>query len=101
LCPRCIGAHEALGRVAGQAYVSRVDIALGLHRAPTGLVSVLLQVTDNGVRFPRNRTHPHTDEHHPLRPLDHRLRELGGSLTLTTGPGHGTTVRIQLPVEEA
>ena len=35
--------------------------------------------------------------HDGLRVLDHRLTELGGSLTMASRPGQGTTVLIELP----
>jgi len=92
-------AHEGLANVAEHAHASRLDIDLWSHRDPPGGPSrVRLQLTDDGIGFDPIRSQAYGDGHHGLRQLENRLNALGGSLTLTTGPRRGTTLRIELPV---
>ena len=92
-------AHEGLANVAEHAHASRVDIDLWSHRDPPGgPATVRLQLTDDGIGFDPGTSHAYADGRHGLRQLEDRLTALGGSLTLTTGPRRGTTLRIELPV---
>jgi signal transduction histidine kinase len=89
------GAHEALANVAEHAHATRVDVALFVDNDRPGMPFVQLRIADNGVGF--DPTHPNDDGRDGLRVLEHRLTELGGSLTLQARPGDGTTMRIELP----
>jgi signal transduction histidine kinase len=91
------GAHEALANVAEHAHATRVDIDLAVDNERPGVAFVQLRVTDNGIGFDPDRAGPESEGPDGLRVLDHRLTELGGSLTMDTRPGQGTTVRIELP----
>ena len=62
-----------------------------------GVSFAQLRIADNGIGFDPDHTDPDTEGHDGLRVLDHRLTELGGSLTLTSRLGQGTTVLIELP----
>ena len=92
-------AHEVLASVAVDAGVSRVDIDLAVHHAPSDPLILVMKVTDNGVGGPAARIPRAPDQHHTLKRLEQFLLGMGGSLTLTTGPIHGTTSRIELPVD--
>jgi signal transduction histidine kinase len=53
--------------------------------------SLVVEVTDDG------RGMQHTDG--ALTTIAERVDAIGGNLTVTSSPGHGTTVRSQLRVE--
>jgi len=91
------GAHEALANVAEHAHATHVDIDLSMDHDRVGVGFVQLRITDDGIGFDPDWAHAETDGHDGLRVLQHRLTELGGSLTVVARPGHGTTVRIELP----
>ncbi len=94
------GAHEALANVAEHAHASRVDVDLSATEEPFGGRGVVqLTVSDNGVGIDSARAGRPDDEHHGLPVLEYRLRELGGSLQVSTGSG-GTTVRIAIPLSK-
>jgi two-component system NarL family sensor kinase len=91
------GAHEALANVAEHAHATHVDVDLSMDADRPGVPFVRLRIADDGVGFDAYNTAAQTDGRGGLRVLGHRLTELGGSLTLVTRPGHGTTLRIELP----
>jgi signal transduction histidine kinase len=91
------GAHEALANVAEHAHATRVDVDLAMDNERPGVAFAQLRITDNGIGFDSDRGGPETDGPDGLRVLDHRLTEMGGSLTVASQPGQGTTVRIELP----
>jgi signal transduction histidine kinase len=91
------GAHEALANVAEHAHATRVDVDLAMDNDRPGVSFAQLRIADNGIGFDPDHTDPDTEGHDGLRVLDHRLTELGGSLTLTSRLGQGTTVLIELP----
>jgi signal transduction histidine kinase len=82
--------QEALRNVVAHAHAEHVDVHVaridGTWR---------LDVVDDGVGFAA----PDDDRpHFGLRLLDDRARELGGVLEIQSTPGHGTRVRLNLPV---
>jgi signal transduction histidine kinase len=89
------GAHESLANVAEHAHATHVDIDLFMDNERPGLPFIQLRVADDGIGF--DPTNPDASGRDGLRVLEHRLVELGGSLTVQARPGNGTTVRIELP----
>jgi signal transduction histidine kinase len=58
---------------------------------------LILTVSDSGVGFdPRKAT---TKEHLGLEGMRERVEILGGSFLLETAPGHGTMIRVSLPIQ--
>jgi len=83
-------AREALSNVARHARAMRCR--LSLVREPR---AVVLAVEDDGAGFDPEQPRP---DGQGLRHLRERAEALGGSLRLTSAPGAGTTLRIELPV---
>jgi signal transduction histidine kinase len=83
-------AHEALHNAVRHAAASRVTV-----RLDGGDDRLTLEVSDNGIGFdpedPELRS-----RHLGLTSMEERARELGGTLELSSEPGTGTTVRLEL-----
>jgi signal transduction histidine kinase len=63
--------------------------------------SIALEVRDNGRGFtPENCAGP-DDGHFGLLGMSERAKRLGGQLLITSTPGTGTVVRIELPIGQA
>ncbi|WP_329430544.1 HAMP domain-containing protein [Streptosporangium sp. NBC_01495] len=96
----------ALGPATEHAVLRLVQEALGnaVRHADPGLVEIRLtrdgetarvEIHDDGTGFdPATATAGHGIG---LRLMRERVEELGGAFTLTTAPGHGTTVVVTLP----
>jgi signal transduction histidine kinase len=83
--------QESLANVSKHAAATRVDVRLRYAAA-----AVELSVTDDGRGFlPAPEGPPGTA--FGLRGMRERLRQAGGTLTVTTAPGRGTTVRAEIP----
>lgn len=83
-------AAEALNNVLKHSDATMVDVALDLDGT---FLSV--QVKDDGVGFD-----PETNVGGSgIIGLTDRIRALGGELTVTSNPGHGTAVTAQLPTQ--
>lgn len=90
-------AQEATHNALRHAQASRVDVTLELEDAMEDATArvMVLSVGDDGVGFERPRR-----EGHGLRTMQERAELLGGEVTITSAPGHGTTVRATLPTRE-
>jgi PAS domain S-box-containing protein len=88
-------AQEALANVARHADATAVWV-----RAERDGLDVVLQVADDGVGFdpPVARERAAATGHLGLRSMAERIQTAGGSLEITSGPGHGTRVVLRLPV---
>ena len=89
-------AHEALHNAVRHAAARHVTVRLD-GRGP----ELRLEVADDGIGFdpedPELRS-----RHLGLTSMEERARELGGQLQITSSPGAGTTVCLELaPVEPA
>ncbi len=85
--------QEALANVARHAAASRVDVRLRYTAA-----TVELTVTDDGRGFTGGPAGgPAAGAGFGLRGMRERLRQAGGTLTVRSAPGAGTTVRAELP----
>ncbi len=85
-------ACEALGNVLKHARASRVEVRL--HRDRAGLE---LAVIDNGVGF--DPESGWRSGGYGLRSLRERTEAIGATLTIDSGPGAGTCVRVQVGAE--
>lgn len=81
-------AQEALANVRAHAGAASVRVALRVAADRVGL-----RITDDGVGF--DPTIPTAG--YGLRGLRERLALAGGTCTITTAPGHGTVVAVELP----
>jgi signal transduction histidine kinase len=65
-----------------------------------GALNVILEVRDNGNGFsPENCAGPN-DGHFGLLGMSERAKRLGGQILISSAPGKGTTIRVELPVEQ-
>ena len=89
--------EEHLYRLALEALNNTVKHADARTAAITLTVAgerLELAVTDDGVGFDTNSEHP---GHLGLRTMQERADALGGTLSVTSHPGQGTTVRLVIP----
>jgi signal transduction histidine kinase len=62
--------------------------------------NVILTVKDNGNGFaPENCVGPN-DGHFGLLGMSERAKRLNGKISITSAPGAGTTIRIEIPISE-
>jgi two-component system sensor histidine kinase DegS len=86
-------AQEALTNVARHAKASRVDVSI--HKLPR---AVCLTVKDNGRSFPVQRVlHAKGNNRLGLLGMRERVEMVGGSLSVESAPGKGTTIRAEIP----
>lgn len=76
--------QEAFGNVAKYAHATSVGVSV--HRAHDGAV---LSIEDDGCGFDPSAV---PRGHMGLRIMDERLKAVGGSLSVTSAPGHGTSI---------
>jgi len=86
--------EEALSNVAAHAQAGQVDVILD-----DGEDALMLTVKDDGIGLPPEDAA--LSGKHGLRALRERLRQLGGTLTLSTGEINGTTLTAILPRKPA
>ncbi|TAN37095.1 MAG: hypothetical protein EPN23_06700 [Verrucomicrobia bacterium] len=81
---------EALHNIGKHAHARHVAIAVTVKSN-----RLLLSIHDDGIGLnPAATTHGHG-----LRNMQHRTKELGGQLHITSQPGHGTTLGLELPLQ--
>ncbi len=86
-------AHEALHNAVRHAAARRVVVRLD------GRGSTLrIEVTDDGVGFDPDDPELRS-RHLGLTSMEERARELGGTLALSSAPGDGTTIMLEVPRE--
>jgi signal transduction histidine kinase len=83
--------QEALNNVVKHANADRADVVV---RRVSGTLTV--SCADNGSGFPGTAA----SDGLGLRGLEERVKELAGSLHITTGAGRGTTVMARVPLAE-
>jgi signal transduction histidine kinase len=93
---------EALTNVSRHAEATEVEVAL---KAGDGVVT--LSVRDNGRGFAHDAgtraglVALAREEHYGLVGLHERAERVGGQVSVESMPGEGTTVAVQIPLEEA
>lgn len=87
-------AQEALSNARKHAAARRVTVTLSYMDG-----SVALDVEDDGEGFDEARVSDNADGGFGLRAMRERVEDLGGSLTVETEPGEGSTLVVELPVE--
>jgi signal transduction histidine kinase len=85
-------AREALANVAKHAGTSTAWIRIA---ATNG--TVVVEIRDEGRGFDPEASHP---GHFGLESMASRAAEIGGLLTITSAPGQGTAVRVEVPAPE-
>jgi signal transduction histidine kinase len=84
--------QEALANVVRHARASRATI-----RIATADDAVSIEVSDDGRGFDPAAVGP---EHFGLRSMRGRVTDLGGRLQITSTPGRGTVLRVEVPAQQ-
>jgi signal transduction histidine kinase len=100
--------QEALTNVRKHARAKRVSIGLAKEDG-----KVVVSVQDDGVGFEKQTAPPRSSGdlilrggwripagHFGLIGIQERVTQLGGRLDLTSAPGQGTTLRVEIPLPE-
>jgi signal transduction histidine kinase len=86
-------AQEILRNVASHAHSNAVAVTV-THNGATAT----LDITDDGCGFDQSRLpQRRRDGHIGLLAMDDLIGDAGGRLTITSQPGHGTTVQVVVP----
>lgn len=88
-------AQESLGNVVRHAKASRIDVTLGRSR-----MGLTLTLADNGIGFAADHHRPNTGGL-GLLSMKERIALVGGTLTIDSEVGTGTTVQASVPLTEA
>ena len=88
-------AQEALTNVIKHSGATLTEIDLNY-----GSQNIVLQVRDNGKGFALDDCAGPRDGHFGLLGISERAKRLHGEIYLTSAPDAGTTVRVQIPVEQ-
>ncbi|MBI4180312.1 MAG: sensor histidine kinase [Chloroflexi bacterium] len=88
-------AQEALTNVRRHALATQVEVKL-----EKGKEAVELLIKDNGQGFILANLEKSIPGYHGLNIIKERAEGLGGSLTISTTPGQGTTLMVSLPLEK-
>lgn len=86
---------ECLANVEHHSGAGRVDVTL--TRGASGGVRLTVRDDGDGFRLPARTEDLAADGHYGLIGMGERARRLGGSLTVTSGVGHGTTIVAEVP----
>jgi signal transduction histidine kinase len=86
--------QEALSNVARHGRAAHVDVELRAHAQ-----ELILSVRDDGIGFDPAASAPREDCF-GLDGMAERARNAGGTLTVVSSPGQGTTVTTRLPLTE-
>jgi signal transduction histidine kinase len=85
-------AQEALNNILKHAQAHHVTLSLC---SVPGKDTVVLEISDDGIGF--DLAEGRRGGGMGLRGMEERAMQLGGSLTVDTKPGMGTTVRVEVP----
>ncbi len=85
--------QESLTNVVLHAKATRIDVLLNRHNAH--MVAI---VEDDGIGF--ISTSPNVEEHIGLFGMRERIEMLGGTFTIESAPGKGTTVKVEVPCDD-
>jgi signal transduction histidine kinase len=86
-------AQEALTNVIKHSEATEVTIELDY-----GPQNIVLEVRDNGRGFEQDKSAGPGQGHFGLLGISERAKRLGGELAVSSEPGRGTTVRVQVPI---
>lgn len=85
--------EEAIHNALRHGEASLIDVMAVFHDDTVGVV-----VHDNGAGFEVGRQPQRLQGHFGLDGMRHRMKRLGGSVTIESTPGGGTTITAEVPV---
>ena len=88
--------QEAVLNAARHAHAQTIRMHLDF-----GPQTVALRVADDGQGFDLQRTAEGTTDHYGITTMRERAEQVGGHVTITSQPGHGTVVEAVVPVSHA
>jgi signal transduction histidine kinase len=88
--------QEAISNAVKHSRAANVNVELAF--APR---QVILQIQDTGHGFDHENVAGPKEGHFGLLGMSERSKRLGGRFTLSTAPGKGTIVRVEIPVNQA
>jgi signal transduction histidine kinase len=90
--------QEAMNNVYKHA--SATSVSVSVERRGEDVIAI---VEDNGRGFDRDALEQGSDQqrHIGIAGMRERAAMVGGELTVESSPGHGTTVRVKVPVPQA
>jgi signal transduction histidine kinase len=88
-------AQEALTNVIKHSEATKVSIELDY-----GPQNVALEVKDNGRGFEQDKSAGPGEGHFGLLGISERVKRLGGELVVNSANGHGTVIRVHVPVSQ-
>lgn len=86
-------AQEALTNVARHAKASRVEVSL----QPVD-DNFVLKIKDDGKSFKAERAFDGTSKRLGLLGMRERVEMVGGTFSIKSAPGHGTTIQVEIPL---
>jgi signal transduction histidine kinase len=102
VCPLPEVIEEALLRIGQEAVTNTVKhadahcVKIELDFSPPRIV---LQIKDDGKGFVPDSCPGPNDGHFGLLGMSERAKRLGGQITVTSTPGTGTVIRVEIPLE--
>jgi signal transduction histidine kinase len=85
-----------IGREALANVLKHADATTAQVRIESRAGRVLVEIRDDGRGFDPAASHPN---HYGIESMRSRAAEIGGVLTITSAPGHGTVVRVEAPAD--
>jgi signal transduction histidine kinase len=95
--------EDNLLRIAQEALTNAIkhsEATIATIELDYGPQNVVLQITDNGHGFDQEHSAGPGQGHFGLLGISERAKRLGAELSVSSEPGRGTTVRIQVPLEQ-
>ena len=85
--------QEAISNAVKHAHAKKISVALGFSPHEVGFT-----VRDDGSGF--DPAHPPAGSHFGMLGQRERTAQMGGKLEVTSAPGQGTEVKVQIPIYE-
>jgi signal transduction histidine kinase len=90
-----LASQEAITNALKHSGASRIDVTIRYQSAV-----LTLTVRDNGTGFNPKSAPGQADGHFGLQGIHERIKRLGGTFTLESTPGHGTTLTFIIPISD-